>query len=118
MKIEDILALTKAGWSKDEIVALAAANEQTSEQSKDDGKSEQAPEGDASTESGSNKEGEGKESASSETVTLTKEQFNTLLQRQNLKNASQEVPQKKDLDFILGEHFKGVFGSTNKEGGK
>ena len=51
-------------------------------------------------------------------MTLTKEQFNTLLQRQNLKNASQEVPQKKDLDFILGEHFKGVFGSTNKEGGK
>ena len=116
MEISDVLALTKAGWSKDEIIALASIKEEQpqAEQPKPEAKPEAKPEGKPEAKPDGNNESEGKKPESSQAVTFSDEQFQALLQKLNMQNANVDLPPKKDVSFILGEHFRGVFGTDQK----
>ena len=50
-------------------------------------------------------------------MTMSNEQFTQLLQKLNLQGATIDVPEKKSPESILGDHFRGLFGSdSNKKG--
>lgn len=118
MDINDILELTRAGFTKEDIMAIASAQKQP-EQPGADTTTKQPAEPVAKTPEAQpeNDTSKGKEPEQSQSVTMSNEQFTQLLQKLNLQGASIDVPEKKSPESILGDHFRGLFGSdSNKKG--
>lgn len=116
MDINDILELTRAGFSKEEILAMASAKpaEKPTEQPTKQPAEPVAKTPEAQPEEDKSK---GKEPEQTQSVTMSNEQFTQLLQKLNLQGASIDVPEKKSPESILGDHFRGLFGSdSNKKG--
>ena len=119
MDINDILELTRAGFTKEDIMAMASAQKQPEQPGADTTKTKQPAEQAAKVPEAQPEEdkSKGKEPEQTQSVTMSNEQFTQLLQKLNLQGASIDVPEKKSPESILGDHFRGLFGSdSNKKG--
>lgn len=118
MDINDILELTRAGFTKEEILAMSSAQKKPEEPGADTTKKQPAEQAAKVPEAQPEKnDSEGKEPEQTQSVTMSNEQFTQLLQKLNLQGATIDVPEKKSPESILGDHFRGLFGSdSNKKG--
>lgn len=117
MDINDILELTRAGFSKDEIMAMASASKPVEKPTEQPTKQPAEPVAKTPEAQPENDTSKGKEPEQTQSVTMSNEQFTQLLQKLNLQGASIDVPEKKSPESILGDHFRGLFGSdSNKKG--
>lgn len=102
MTTNDILKLIDAGFNKEEILRLDGSAESvpppTSEVISEQPKTEPEPKPEES------KPAEPQTSG----VTLSNDQFKTLLQQLNVNGASLDVPPEVDMKAKLAEHFKEV----------
>lgn len=104
MTVNDLLALTKAGFTKEEIYALTSgANEpKTNEQTKPEQKQTEV----AQTQPESKPEAQPE--AKQATPALTDAQVKQLAQMLNVGQASIDVPPNVSLDDKMSEHFKNL----------
>ena len=119
MDINDILELTRAGFTKDEILAMSSTQKQPEQPGEDTTNKKQPAEQAAKVPEAKpeKNDSEGKEPGQTQSVTMSNEQFTQLLQKLNLQGATIDVPEKKSPESILGDHFRGLFGSdSNKKG--
>lgn len=96
MTTTDILKLIDAGFTRDEILGLETGAEVVpteTPQEKTESPSQPVADPEPATPSG---------------VTLSDDQFKTLLQQLNVKGASLDVPPESDIKSKLAEHFKEV----------
>lgn len=99
MSAEDILKLVKAGYTRAEIDAMGA----------------EAPSNEANMENNideaDNKHPDQKEASASQPahgINMSEEQFTKLMQSINLNNATADIPPNKDINSILGDHYKSL----------
>ena len=98
MDANTILKLVDAGFTKADILALGGskAPDQVPDQAPEAPKPE-IPTADPKPE---------QTQPTPQGITLTDDQFRTLLQQANIQGASLDVPPEVDLSTKLGEHFK------------
>ena len=98
MKTETILKLVDAGFSKEEILKMDSPAPIVPDQKQPKPKKEDpAPDPQPKTET---------QPAQPTGVTMSDDQFRTLLQHLNIQGATLDVPPEVDLSEKLGEHFK------------
>lgn len=101
MTATEILKLIDAGFTKDDIVKLDADVKVVPTETP-------APENESKDETVPAPAPEVKEPATPSGVTLSDDQFKSLLQQLNVKGASLDVPPESDIKSKLAEHFKEV----------
>lgn len=114
MKVDEIIKLLDAGYSKEEIESMEAgaadegANDTTEVQQDVKNTAEKKSEV-------FNKEKQPKDEASA--VQMSKDQFDKLLQGLNIKNENIELPPERSVDDIIAGRFASIMG-VKEEGGK
>ena len=99
MTATEILKLIDAGFTKDDIVKLDADVKVVPTETS-------APENESKDETVPAPVPEVKKPATPSGVTLSDDQFKSLLQQLNVKGASLDVPPESDIKSKLAEHFK------------
>jgi len=113
MNINDILTLTQAGWSKDEIIALSSAENPAPAAPIAVPAAEPVPApapAPVKVEPVANPT----PAPAQPSPVLTQEQFTQLLQAVKLNNATVDLPPKFNLDEQLASHFTAIMGGKSE----